>query len=220
MTDQDQLIEQGIRLQNLINALNTNGKSFAKSISAVQSHVSQICSGKRRITVDFLSKITSRYPNVNVSWLLYGEGQTFKQDSVNESKSEITGIAETDLTVIASNIAVIRLRWRFDQDKFGELLGGATRNKVSNWERARTEPDYDILSRLEALTGIPQRRIRTQVLNLNEIPDLPLLAAASLSAQGSDIEEVYRLQQEILERVAAIEEILRTWRERGHVGPT
>lgn len=219
MTNQEQLIEQGIRLQKLINALNTNGKKFAKSISSVQSQVSQFCSGKRRMTMDFLNKITLRYPDVNVSWLLYGEGSIFKEGQSGENEKTVAFSKDTSLAIISSNISTIRRRWGIDQDTFGLMVGdGISRNQVSNWERSRTSVPFDVLIRLEMLTGIPIQKIRTQELLRTEIPAAPLGSAIPESPVAPrymvNMEDIMRIQEQILQRVINIEELLRE-REKG-----
>lgn len=205
MTDQDKLIEQGIRLQNLIKALKTNGKRFAESVSARQSHISQISNGKRAITVNVLGKITARYPKANPVWLLYGTGEMFLQDNKEPKGPDIP---VTDLSILSHNIIAIRRRWNRDQGEFGKLLGQYTRNQVSNWERGRTAVEYEALCRLEALSGIPQKKIRNQELTRSEIPELPNPWEIPLPEPLPTISDVLDMQREILTRISRIEEIL------------
>ena len=215
------MVIQGARIKQIIDILGLTQRRFATELGLSQAFISQVVNGTSEISHRFLKKLSGTY-SVNIDWVVSERGRIFNTDSEPDKIAAETFSAdhdqdETSAQILKANIFNIRHRWKIDQDKFGELLGGATRNKVSNWERGRTEPDYDVLSRLEALTGIPQRRIRTQELNRNEIPARPNTVPATSVAPGVEVEEVYRLQREILERVAAIEEILRTWRERGRL---
>lgn len=220
------MVIQGARIKQIIDILGLTQRRFATELGFSQAFISQVVNGTSEISHRFLKKLSGTY-SVNIDWVVSERGQMFNTESepgkLKMAAEKVPADPDQDETsnqILKANIFNIRHRWKIDQDEFGELLGGATRNKVSNWERGRSAPDYDVLSRLEALTGIPQRRIRTQELNRTEIPDRPNAVPAPLAAPGVDVEEVYRLQQEILQRVAAIEEILRAWREQGPFGPT
>lgn len=208
--------QQGMRLEQLRNNLKLNQKTFAKALGISQGYLSQILLGKKSISYRILNSITNGFKKVNVEWLLSGQEPMFKAESTEGIRiPDVLPEDHTDTTsaVLTSNIILIRQRWKRDQEEFGALIG-ATRNQVSNWERGRTAPDYDALNRLEALTGIPQKRIRTIELIRSEIPSLPKPMAVPLPAPGITLEDVHRIQQEILQRIAAIETILRGLNDR------
>ena len=70
-------IEQGIRLKELIKALKFNQVSFAKSLGMTQPNISRMASGEGKISVEVLNRIIDTYKNVNLHWLLTGEGAMF-----------------------------------------------------------------------------------------------------------------------------------------------
>ena len=70
-------IDQSIRLKHLIKALNLNQPSFAKSLAMTQPNISRMISGRSSISVEVLNRITDRYKQVNLHWLLTGEGAMF-----------------------------------------------------------------------------------------------------------------------------------------------
>lgn len=209
--------EQGMRLEQLRNNLKLNQKTFAKALGISQGYLSQILLGKKSISYRILNSITNGFKKVNVEWLLSGQEPMFKPEQTSDrpqTPALIDKTSDTVSTVLSGNIITIRHRWKRDQEEFGALIGpGITRHQVSNWERARTEPDYDVLARLEALTGIPQQKIRTRELIRGEIPELPKPMAIPLPAPAPALEDVYELQKEILARIAAIEDILRALRD-------
>jgi plasmid maintenance system antidote protein VapI len=111
MTEQEQSAESGIRLQTFINALNITGKAFSKTLNVAQSHISQICAGKRNLTMPMLYRITRRYPEINVLWLLFGEGNMLKDQEQTQSVEEprvpyekLRPIALEDLAAIIISI--------------------------------------------------------------------------------------------------------------------
>lgn len=89
MTEQEQRTDVGIRLQIFIDTLDLTGKAFAKTLSVAQSHISQICAGKRNLTMHMLYKITRCYPQINVLWLLFGENSMFKSEDQTQMAMEI-----------------------------------------------------------------------------------------------------------------------------------
>lgn len=70
-------IEQGIRLKNLIKALNLKQESFAKSLGMTQPNISRMVNGETKISVEVLNRIIDTYKNVNMHWLLTGDGPMF-----------------------------------------------------------------------------------------------------------------------------------------------
>lgn len=211
----DELLIQGARIKQIIDSLVLSQKEVAEQLGFSQPFISQIISGKSEATHRFLKKLSSSY-SVNVDWVISGRGQMFisgVMDEANQIQSDAAQKEDID-PFLRSNIFLIRHRWNRDQAEFGALLGGFTRHQVSNWERGRTDPDYNALSRLEALSGIPQKKIRTQELSRSEIPELPNPMQVPLPAPPVSLSDVYELQQEILRRVASIEDILRALKDQ------
>lgn len=93
----DQLqIEQGIRLQQLMKALNLKQTGFARSLGMTQPNISRMVTGESKISVEVLNRIIDTYKNVNMHWLLTGEGAMFtagpgeKSVQVNEATGHYT----------------------------------------------------------------------------------------------------------------------------------
>ncbi len=74
-------IEQSLRLQKLIKALNLNQSSFAESLGVTQPNISKIISGKNQVSVEVLNRIARVYRQVNLHWLLTGDGEMFFEKS-------------------------------------------------------------------------------------------------------------------------------------------
>lgn len=74
------------RIQALIKALGISGREFCKSIGQSDSWNRTIGNS---IGSDVVSKILTTYPQVNIKWLVLGEGEKFNQitlDNVEESR--------------------------------------------------------------------------------------------------------------------------------------
>lgn len=87
MTEQKR-IDQSIRLKQLIKALNLNQPSFSKSLGMTQPNISRMISGRSSISVEILNRITDRYKQVNLHWLLTGEGVMFLGEEPQEKEEE------------------------------------------------------------------------------------------------------------------------------------
>ena len=190
--------DQADRLQYLLDKLNVKALAFSKAVKVSQSFVSLIVNGKQDITHNLVRGINDAYPDVNTGWLLTGKGDMFLSDDA-EKRSYTVEVSDRDVPLYSVNIKRIRDRWDMGQTHFGDLLG-ASRNQVSHWERGRTEPDWESLQQLEALTGIPQATLRTVELTNDDIPARPG-TKATLETQTT--------LKEISDRLDRIEGMLR-----------
>ena len=82
-------IDQSIRLKQLIKALNLNQPSFSKSLGMTQPNISRMISGRSSISVEILNRITDRYKQVNLHWLLTGEGVMFLGGEPQEKEEDV-----------------------------------------------------------------------------------------------------------------------------------
>ena len=79
MLDMEQIqMDQSRRLQKLIKALNMNQSKFAKHLGVTQPNISRMVTGESRISTEILNRIILAYKNVNLHWLLTGDGEMFK----------------------------------------------------------------------------------------------------------------------------------------------
>ncbi len=86
--DQQQ-IDQSIRLKKLIKTLQLNQSLFAKSLGMTQPNISRMVSGDGKISLEVLNRITDIYKNINLHWLLTGEGTMFTHVIPTEPMREV-----------------------------------------------------------------------------------------------------------------------------------
>ncbi|WP_053972710.1 helix-turn-helix domain-containing protein [Mangrovimonas sp. ST2L15] len=67
--------EFAIRLQKIMEYYQESASSFAEKIGVQRSSISHILSGRNKPSLDFVLKILSSYPEVELYWLLNGKGQ-------------------------------------------------------------------------------------------------------------------------------------------------
>lgn len=80
--------ECGARLNEVCNYfLNGRKKDFAEAISGNFSSVTQILNGKREPTFQLLKNVKKQF-NVNLNWIVTGEGSMLDHTNLNESHME------------------------------------------------------------------------------------------------------------------------------------
>ena len=75
------------RLQKVIDFYGESASSFAEKIGVQRSSISHILSGRNKPSLDFVLKVLTSFPEVELYWLLNGKG-IFPSDSKTESKDE------------------------------------------------------------------------------------------------------------------------------------
>jgi len=74
------------RLQQIIDFYSLSASSFADKIGVQRSSISHILSGRNKPSLDFVMKILSSFPEVDLYWLLNGKG-SFPKSIKKEPKS-------------------------------------------------------------------------------------------------------------------------------------
>ncbi|MDO6759406.1 helix-turn-helix transcriptional regulator [Tamlana sp. 2_MG-2023] len=75
------------RLQKVMDYYGESASSFAEKIDVQRSSISHILSGRNKPSLDFVLKILSAFPEVNLYWLLNGKGE-FPQSEEKLPKPE------------------------------------------------------------------------------------------------------------------------------------
>lgn len=78
-------IEQGARLQQLIKALKTNQTGFADMVNVSQSNINKMVRGVKGISKTVINALLLGHKNVNVHWLLTGEGEVFLTPAADQT---------------------------------------------------------------------------------------------------------------------------------------
>ena len=70
------------RLKNWMESEDLQPSSFSDKIGVNRATISHILSGRNKPSINFLQKLLSNYPELNVNWLITGIGfmQTKKQE--------------------------------------------------------------------------------------------------------------------------------------------
>ncbi len=75
------------RLKFLIKDLNLTHTEFAEKVGVQSSSISHILSGRNKPSLDFIEKIHAAFPQLNINWLIFGEGVPFSNMTQIENKN-------------------------------------------------------------------------------------------------------------------------------------
>lgn len=75
------------RLQKILDYYDLSAASFADEIKVNRSSISHILSGRNKPSLDFVLKVISSYPEVDLYWLLNGKGSFPKQNAREKEKA-------------------------------------------------------------------------------------------------------------------------------------
>jgi plasmid maintenance system antidote protein VapI len=114
-------------IEYLIHILNISKGEFAKQTEINPGHLSKLIKGEGKLTFDQIKKINEKY-NVNLNWLVAGQGNIFNQNyesevntvneniikygvnDTNDRASLIAQIKEKDSNIIVSGVNYIGLQ--------------------------------------------------------------------------------------------------------------
>ena len=67
--------EFGNRLRQVIDYHGLSASAFAELITVQRSSISHVLSGRNKPSIDFITKLNTALPDVNLYWLLNGSGE-------------------------------------------------------------------------------------------------------------------------------------------------
>ena len=77
------------RIKIILNHYQLSPSGFADNLGVPRSSISHLLSGRNKPSLDFVMKLVRKYPEVNLYWLLHGEG-TFPVDPATTLPSSVT----------------------------------------------------------------------------------------------------------------------------------
>ncbi|NLV19323.1 MAG: helix-turn-helix transcriptional regulator [Bacteroidetes bacterium] len=72
------------RIIKFLQAENKTSSQLAEDIGVQPSGISHIISGRNKPSLDFILKMLERYKHLSTEWLLFGKGNMYKDDAMQE----------------------------------------------------------------------------------------------------------------------------------------
>ncbi|WP_075340924.1 helix-turn-helix transcriptional regulator [Tenacibaculum agarivorans] len=73
------------RLKIILDHYNLTSSNFAEKIDVPRSSISHLLSGRNKPSLDFIIKVDKTFEEVDLDWLLYGEGSFPKNSDTKDS---------------------------------------------------------------------------------------------------------------------------------------
>ena len=70
------------RLKKILDYYNLSASAFAEKVSVQRSSISHILSGRNKPSLEFITKVVNKFPDIELLWLLSGEGEFPKSTSL------------------------------------------------------------------------------------------------------------------------------------------
>lgn len=91
------------RLKEFVRFLNMGQNSFEKEVGIANGY---LASKSQTISSDTIEKVTSKYPNLNLEWLLTGKGEMLKNSGVSVGNNNKGDIANNSSSINKNKINV------------------------------------------------------------------------------------------------------------------
>ena len=109
------------RLEKIIEYYGLSASSFSDKIGVQRSSISHILSGRNKPSLDFVMKILSSFPEVDLYWLLNGKG-TFPKKEISKdtshSETQIMEKADFNQDTSDSNKKIQRIVFFYSDGSF------------------------------------------------------------------------------------------------------
>lgn len=92
------------QIKKLMDVKNLSATQFSDEIGIQRSSLSHVLSGRNKPSLDFMIKIKSRFPEINLDWLLMGTGKMIEQ-KIPEHK-EIEKVKKNETTENSSDVGL------------------------------------------------------------------------------------------------------------------
>lgn len=76
------------RLKKIIDYYNLSASSFADIIDVPRSSISHLLSGRNKPSLDFVIKVEKAFDEIELNWLVYGEG-SFPKKIISQTNEEL-----------------------------------------------------------------------------------------------------------------------------------
>jgi len=86
-----------IRLKKILECYSENASSFAGKIGVPRSSISHLLSGRNKPSLEFILKILSAYPEIDLYWLVNGKGNFPIQKNKNRMVNKNSNLKENSI---------------------------------------------------------------------------------------------------------------------------
>lgn len=85
------------RIILVLKTQNLTSSQFADEIGVQRSSISHILSGRNNPSLEFVTKILKRFPDINSEWILFGKGSMYRQSEIMNKEEKRVIPQQADL---------------------------------------------------------------------------------------------------------------------------
>ena len=90
------------RIESLMAHYELSAANFADKIGVQRSSISHLLKGRNKPSLDFLLKVKAAFPDTDINWLLFGQGNLNNNQSYKDAQTLALPASPTK-TIVASN---------------------------------------------------------------------------------------------------------------------
>ncbi|MFW5974973.1 MAG: helix-turn-helix domain-containing protein [Bacteroidota bacterium] len=134
------------RLTFIMKAKNLSMTQFADEIKVQRSNMSHVMNGRNKASLDFVSRILKRFPDINPDWLLFGKGSMNREEiPANEDARKEAKEYKTKAEALEQEVAELR----------SQLLTAQRKYKKEKTEAEDEEPvDYIPAQKIKSIVTL------------------------------------------------------------------
>ena len=106
-------MDENFRFIELLDTLKASGVisdyvQISKDLGPNKASISDIKSGRKKLSIDLLKRMKLSYPQTNIEWVIMGEGDMLLSTSLEMNQTQASGLEERLLSFIQEKDVVIR----------------------------------------------------------------------------------------------------------------
>jgi len=152
------------RILLILKTQNLSSSQFADEIGVQRSSISHILSGRNNPSLEFVTKILKRFPDINSEWILFRKGSMYRESdkTIKNSKKSIKSNMQADLFSIVDS----------DDDDENEINAIDTdmSSDDSKYENLNDEKNIDIAS-LAAVNVLNESEKTIEKTDMNKVTE-------------------------------------------------
>ena len=120
-------------IKQIMDLKKMSAAQFSEAIEIQRSSLSHVLSGRNKPSLDFMLKIKSSFPEINLDWLLLGEGEVYSQ-------GEIPFVLKSDISETEISQAEIEFATNNTEDEPKIPLTGKMKADTEDGQSAKPKP--------------------------------------------------------------------------------
>ncbi len=131
-------MDENIRFIQLLDELKRNGLitdyvQVSAQLGTNKAGISDIKSGRKKLSIELLRRLKSSYPNTSIDWIIMGEGEPFINTNASmKSPQSETSFFVDKITEQAEEIGFLKARIQELEREKGKSVSDAPTSDIAN----------------------------------------------------------------------------------------